>query len=215
MRGALQGTRRRRSQCHRQNDGKDEYLADKTHVSWLSPCLLDLHGRASIRQSATVPRTLPAYLCLYWSDNGSSLRQIKCVQRLSDSSRWSPGHQVAALVRNQDKLVEIFGRPLPHSLPVIVGDIDESAKLAGAMAGHDVVINAAGYVTEGATFTRLVQIAIDAATATLGQGGRFWQFGGAAVLDVPGTGMKVYEAHRTNLISREARSIGRCCVRAR
>jgi len=71
---------------------------------------------------------------------------------------------------------------------------------------------------------RLIQIAIDAATATLGQGGRFWQFGGAAVLDVPGTGMKgvdlpmvpkVYEAHRTNLISREARSIGRCWVRAR
>ena len=57
-----------------------------------------------------------------------------------------------------------------------------------------------------------MQIAIDAAAAALGQGGRFWQFGGAAVLDVPGTGMKgvdlpmvpqVYEAHRTNLIALE------------
>ena len=80
------------------------------------------------------------------------------------------------------------------------------------MTGHDVVINAAGYVTEGTTFTRLVQTAIDAASTALGEGGRFWQFGGAAVLDIPGTGMKgvdlpmvpkVYEAHRTNLIALE------------
>ena len=122
------------------------------------------------------------------------------------------GHQVTAFVRNQNKLVEIFEGTLPHSLHVIVGDIDDSAKLAGAMTGHDVVINAAGYVTEGATFTRLVQTAIDAASAALGEGGRFWQFGGAAVLDIPGAGMKgvdlpmvpkVYEAHRTNLIALE------------
>ncbi|HEX8892148.1 MAG TPA: hypothetical protein VF783_02435, partial [Terriglobales bacterium] len=41
-----------------------------------------------------------------------------------------------------------------------------------------------------------------------GEGGRLWQFGGAAVLNVPGTHLmavdlpkvpKVYEAHRTNL----------------
>jgi putative NADH-flavin reductase len=119
---------------------------------------------------------------------------------------------VTAFVRNQNKLVEIFEGTLPHSLHVIVGDIDDSAKLAGAMAGHDVVINAAGYVTEGATFTRLVQTAIDAASAALGEGGRFWQFGGAAVLDIPGAGIKgvdlpmvpkVYEAHRTNLLALE------------
>jgi hypothetical protein len=44
--------------------------------------------------------------------------------------------------------------------------------------------------------------------AELGEGGRLWQFGGAAILNVPGTHImaidlpkvpKVYEAHRTNL----------------
>jgi uncharacterized protein len=71
------------------------------------------------------------------------------------------------------------------------------------MVGHDVAINAAGHVT-----VQLVQTVVDSAIASLGEGGRLWQFGGAAVLDVPGTHMmavdlpkvpKVYEAHRTNL----------------
>src|SRR5262249_2755844 len=49
---------------------------------------------------------------------------------------------------------------------------------------------------------------IDATTASLGEGGRLWAFGGAALLTVPGTRLmavdlprvpRVYEAHRTNL----------------
>ena len=55
------------------------------------------------------------------------------------------------------------------------------------MVGHDVAINAAGTVTEGSTFTQLVRTVVDSAIASLGEGGRLWQFGGAAVLDVPGT----------------------------
>lgn len=118
------------------------------------------------------------------------------------------GHQVTAFVRDQNKLTEILGRSLPQGLRVIVGDIDKSAELAGAMAGHEVVINAAGYVTEGDRFTRLVQTVIQQTMNSLGAGGRFWQFGGAAVLDIPGTDLKgvdlpmvpkIYEAHRTNL----------------
>jgi uncharacterized protein len=118
------------------------------------------------------------------------------------------GHQVTAFVRDQNKLMEILGRSQPQSLHVIVGDIDKSAELAGAMVGHDAVINAAGYVTDGERFTRLVQNVIQQTSNTLGAGSRLWQFGGAAVLDVPGTNLKgvdlpmvpkVYEAHRTNL----------------
>jgi len=118
------------------------------------------------------------------------------------------GHQLTAFVRNRDKLSEIFGRKLPQDLRVIVGDIENSAELAGAMAGHDVVINAAGYVTEGDRFTRLVRNVIQQTSTSLGAGTRFWQFGGAAVLDIPDTGLKgvdlpmvpkIYEAHRTNL----------------
>ncbi len=76
------------------------------------------------------------------------------------------------------------------------------------MLGHEVVINAAGYVTQGNLFTDLVQAVIDQTMNSLGAGSRLWQFGGAAVLDIPGTNLmavdlpmvpKVYEAHRTNL----------------
>ena len=122
------------------------------------------------------------------------------------------GHEVTAFVRNQSKLAEILGRSLPKGLHVIVGDIDKSAQLAGAMVGHDVIINAAGHVTEGDRFTRLVQKVIQQTSNSLGAGSRLWQFGGAAVLDIPGTNLKgvdlpmvprVYEAHRTNLIALE------------
>jgi len=118
------------------------------------------------------------------------------------------GHQVTAFVRDQNKLVEIVGRSLPQSLHVMVGDIAKSAELAEAMVGHDVVINAAGHVTDGDRFTRLVQNVIQQTSNSLGAGSRLWQFGGAAVLDIPGTDLKgvdlpmvpkVYESHRTNL----------------
>ena len=117
-------------------------------------------------------------------------------------------HEVTAFVRDEAKLLSVLDRPVPSNLHVSIGDMSKSADIARVMAGHDVAINAAGHVTEGATFTRLVRTVIDSAIASLGEGGRFWQFGGAAVLDVPGTHMmavdlpkvpKVYEAHRTNL----------------
>lgn len=118
------------------------------------------------------------------------------------------GHRVTAFVRDQNKLLEIWGRRVPPSLQVVTGDIEESAVMGSAMVGHDVVINAAGYVTDGERFTHLVQTVIQHASNSLGAGARFWQFGGAAVLDIPGADImavdlpmvpKVYEAHRTNL----------------
>jgi hypothetical protein len=64
--------------------------------------------------------------------------------------------------------MSILGRSLPQSLNLTVGDIDKSAELAGAMVGHDVVINAAGYVTEGDRFTRLVKTLIQQTSNSLG-----------------------------------------------
>jgi hypothetical protein len=61
---------------------------------------------------------------------------------------------------------------MPPNLHVSTGDISKSADIATVMAGHDVAINAAGQVTEGATFTQLVQTVIDSAIASLGVGGR-------------------------------------------
>jgi len=55
------------------------------------------------------------------------------------------------------------------------------------MVGHDVAINAASTVTEGSTFTQLVHTVVDSTIISLGEDGRLWQFGGAAVLNVPGT----------------------------
>ena len=122
-------------------------------------------------------------------------------------------HEVTAFVRDETKLLSLVDRPIPPNLHVSIGDIAKSADIARVMVGHDVAINAAGTVadatvTEGSTFTQLVQTVVDSAIASLGEGGRLWQFGGAAVLDVPGTHMmavelpkvpKVYEAHCTNL----------------
>src|SRR5215471_11436257 len=117
------------------------------------------------------------------------------------------GHEVTAFVRDEAKLVSLVDGRVPPNLRVSVGDISKSVDIARVMAGHKVAINAAGQVTDGATFTQLVRTVIDAAVASLGEGGRFWLFGGAAVLDVPGAHMmgvdlpkvpKVYEAHRAN-----------------
>src|SRR5215469_6056278 len=117
-------------------------------------------------------------------------------------------HEVTAFVRDETKLLSLVDKPIPPNLHVSIGDISKSADIARVMVGHDVAINAAGHVTEGSTFIQLVQTVVDSTIASLGEGGRLWQFGGAAVLDVPGTHMmavdlpkvpKVYEAHRTNL----------------
>lgn len=111
------------------------------------------------------------------------------------------GHAVTALVRNASALAPT------QKLAVTEADFANVDVLTGYMRGHDVVINAAGYVTDGAAFTNLVARIISAAESALGVGGRFWLFGGAALLDVPGahfTGIdlpgvpKFYEAHRTN-----------------
>src|SRR5262249_10159293 len=105
------------------------------------------------------------------------------------------------MVRDEAKL------PSSPNLRVTRGIVDKSPDLARVMIGHDVVINAAGN-DEASAFTKLVQTVIDATTASLGEGGRLWVFGGAALLTVPGTRLmavdlprvpRVYEAHRTNL----------------
>jgi len=117
-------------------------------------------------------------------------------------------HEVTAFVRDETKLLSIVDRPIPPNLHVSIGDISKPADIAKVMGGHDVAINAAGQVTESSTFTQLVQTVIDSTVLGLGEGGRLWQFAGAAVLDVPGTRImavdlpkvpKVYQAHRTNL----------------
>lgn len=122
------------------------------------------------------------------------------------------GHQVTAFARNADTLSPLLGAHA-SAATVTVGDVMDAPSLAAAMAGQDVVINAAGNAWDGAGFPILVQHVLRVADAALGPGGRFWFFGGAAVLDVPGTGLMgvdlpgvpaVYQAHRANFEAAKA-----------
>src|SRR5262249_7630601 len=81
-------------------------------------------------------------------------------------------HEVTAFVRDETKLQSLVDRPIPPNLHVSIGDISNSADIARVMVGHDVAINAAGTVTEGSTFTRLVQTVVDSTIISLGEGGR-------------------------------------------
>jgi uncharacterized protein len=113
------------------------------------------------------------------------------------------GHAVTAVVRNAGRAAD-----LRHEhLTVREIDFGDATALREVMRGQDVVINAAGYLTDSESFTPLVQRIITSAEAALGSGGRFWMFAGAVLLDVPGTGEmtldlpavpQVYEAHRSN-----------------
>jgi putative NADH-flavin reductase len=116
-------------------------------------------------------------------------------------------HEVTAFVRNEAQFLSLVGTPVPSNLRVSVGEISKSADIDRMMIGHDVVINAAGNVMNGSAFSQLVRTVIDATTASLGEGGRLWTFGGAALLNVPGTHImgvdlpkvpRVYQEHRTN-----------------
>jgi putative NADH-flavin reductase len=66
-------------------------------------------------------------------------------------------HEVTAVVRDETRLLSVVDRPIPPNLHVFIGDASKSADIARVMVGHDVAINAAGQVTEGSTFTQLVQ----------------------------------------------------------
>lgn len=114
------------------------------------------------------------------------------------------GYEVAAIVRDA-ATVENAGRA---GLSVYANSFDDEGMLVQAMRGADVVINAAGNANAGAAYTPLVQRVIRAADEVLGPGGRFWCFGGAGALDIPGAGRStldlpkipaVFEAHRSNL----------------
>ena len=117
------------------------------------------------------------------------------------SEALARGHEVTALVRTTSALAPA------SKLSICQNDFTDTSRLASALRAHDVAINAAGYVTDGSRFTDLVGRIIKAADLALGPNGRFWLFGGAALLNVPGakwTGIdlpgvpKMYEAHRTN-----------------
>lgn len=114
------------------------------------------------------------------------------------------GHEVTAWVRDPTQLSMTTG----DTIRVIAGDTQDITALSVAMREHDVVINAAGTTAVPAGYTTLVNNVIKAAEKALGARGRFWLFGGAAALDVPGTSSmtldlplipRAFQLHKTNL----------------
>lgn len=117
------------------------------------------------------------------------------------SAALARGHEVTALVRSANAITPAI------NLAVHAIDFADAEALRSSIRSHDVVVNAAGHVADGPRFTDLVGRIISATQDALGPGGRFWLFGGAALLDVPGAGCtgidlpgvpRMYEAHRTN-----------------
>ena len=76
-------------------------------------------------------------------------------------------------MRDKGKLLRLIGTSVPAPCDR-ARELGDASQTIAAMTGHDVVINAAGYVTEGRP-SRGWCTAIDAASAALGEGGRFWQ----------------------------------------
>lgn len=114
------------------------------------------------------------------------------------------GHEVTAWVRDPTQLSTTTG----DKTRVIAGDTQDITALSLAMRGHDVVINAAGTTAVPVGYTALVNNVIKAAEKALGEHGRFWLFGGAAALDIPGTSSmtldlplipKAFQLHKINL----------------
>lgn len=97
------------------------------------------------------------------------------------------GHEVTVYIRNESKLEAQSGDDAGPDYKVIVGDVFDRASVVQACRDQQVVINAAGNVGDGELFETLVQSVSQAVEEGLGAGGRFWFFGGAGALDVPGT----------------------------
>lgn len=104
------------------------------------------------------------------------------------------GHFVSAFVRDPNKLAARLGHQASATnLAVQSGFISDRGSLSQAMQGQDVVINAAGNATVDADYVPMVRSIVDVAEQTLGRDGRFWFFGGAAALDVPGMTLRAAE----------------------
>ncbi len=94
-------------------------------------------------------------------------------------------HSVTCFVRDAKKISPKFS----SLVRVIQGSIDDSPALQQAIQNHDVVVNCAGYVSDE-NFSDLSKKVMDA-VVNAAPNCKFWFFGGAAVLDVPGYDLKM------------------------
>lgn len=100
------------------------------------------------------------------------------------------GHKVSVVVRDPAKLPYAIA----DQIDVHPGDlaVSTSEELARRIAGHDVLICAAGNVADGEGFTALIDRIIEAAETTA-HPPVCWFMAGAALLDMGDTGLKGFE----------------------
>ena len=117
------------------------------------------------------------------------------------------GHRITVFVRSGQRLLEQWQGALPEPIRVVEGDALDPAAVGAAIEGHGAVVNAAGHATEPELLERICRTIVAAAEQALPEPRRVWLFGGAAVLDIPGTpytgvdlpGMPaIYQVHKRN-----------------
>lgn len=123
------------------------------------------------------------------------------------------GHEVTAFVRSRDRLIERMEGGSHGGLRIIEGDLLDAGVLAHAMRDHDIVVSAAGHVTDGERFVELFRAIVAASEQQLPPPRRLWMLAGAAALSIPHTGRtgvalpgvpNVYRLHEVNWRQLEA-----------
>ena len=93
------------------------------------------------------------------------------------------GHKVSALVRDR----AAFASKMPqHGIEILEGDIRAEGVLARALKNQGAVVNAAGNVNDGTSFSDLFDTIVDAIEGAP-QIRKAWFLAGAAILTVPHT----------------------------
>ena len=95
------------------------------------------------------------------------------------------GHHVTAFVRNAGRLKEGLADLGIPAVPKIEGDAFDVDALTNAMAGHDVVVSAAGTAADGAVFAELFACILGVACRTLPASRRIWMVAGLPAMTIP------------------------------
>jgi putative NADH-flavin reductase len=122
------------------------------------------------------------------------------------SRALAAGHEVTALVRDRDKLLEQLGGDPPR-LSIRQGDAEDAALLRAALDGCDAAVQCALTPADGERFFALASSFTRLAEQRLVGARRVWMYGGAAALTIRGTSLlgvdlpgmpAMYQLHRRN-----------------
>lgn len=99
------------------------------------------------------------------------------------------GHQVTAFVRDAARFTEGASRLGLADVATVEGDAFDHDALGRAIAGHDVVVSAAGTAADGAIFAELFARVFGVASRVLPAPRRIWMVASTAALTIPHAGV--------------------------